>query len=178
MKEARGKNRNWPERLLWASAAALTASVLWLVWGIPGPGDPLEQDAKPLASGSGPAEGGQASEPSNAREPASDALRSAGIQLRPGESPHIDSASLDPEKGLDVRLSLPDSNGAIGVKSIRLYSEGRDPIEIPSQGSSVVTGELELKLESAWLSRGRHIIELRTDERHAIPLRRFSIEVD
>ena len=76
---------------------------------------------------------------------------------------------------LTLRLALSEEAAGIGIHSIWLYGENHAPLQIT--GERADPGEVRVEIASELLAPGRHIVELRTDELTAIPLRRYSFEV-
>ncbi len=155
-----------PRRGAWIFAAVATAATISIGWFGLRPTAPTKSDHNPPPKAIGA--------PANQRD--SPNPFTGSIRLRPGETPRIHSASLTPDAKVAVTLALPDVSPEVAVKSIRLYSEGRNPQTLT--GQRLDGGEMYLELKSAWLTPGKYILELQTDERHAIPLRRYALEVD
>jgi hypothetical protein len=96
------------------------------------------------------------------------------IVMRSSESVAIDRKHLTGDAPVLFELELPEG---VGVKSGRLVKPG--PIELrldDELGGQRETVSLALPVDQLQQS-GRYLLELRTTERSALPLRRFGIVV-
>jgi hypothetical protein len=105
------------------------------------------------------------------------AAKSAGgaIELVRGVETRVDPGSLVAGEPLAIRIALPADAANIGIESIWIYGENHAPSRI--SGQRLRPSEVRIELGPEVLTPGRHIVELRTDEITAIPLRRYSFEI-
>ena len=97
------------------------------------------------------------------------------ITLAQGRELRVAGNSIDRSRSLALLLALPPDAPDIGIKSVWLYGEGQEPTRIASKRPG--PGQVRVEIAPEFLTPGRHIVELRTDELTAIPLRRYSFEI-
>ena len=97
------------------------------------------------------------------------------LRLVQGKQALVESSAGTMGESLTLRLALPEDAADMGIKSIWLYGENHAPLQI--SGERTDPGEVRVEVASEFLTAGRHIVELRTDELTAIPLRRYSFEI-
>ncbi len=140
-------------------------------WGFSAQGP---QIAPPETEGETPAKTLQPA-PAPIEEARATAAPVAPVALKPGFEPRIDAGSLAPGEALEIQVSLPAEAANVGVEAIWVYADSHDPTQI--QGRRTSPTRLDLELGPELLERGRHIVELRTDEVTPIPLRRYAFEI-
>ena len=89
----------------------------------------------------------------------------------------LEKDALPYEGPLSLALDLPDEARGIGAHAIRIVSlDGRrlETTATPLPGSG--TG-VQVEIDTAFLSRGRYMIEIDTAEKHALQIRRYVLEL-
>ena len=105
----------------------------------------------------------------------SPALPTRELRLVRGKETLIESSARGSGEPLTLRLALPEGAADIGIESVWLYGENHAPRQI--SGERPDPREVRVEIAAEFLAPGRHIVELRTDELTAIPLRRYSFEI-
>lgn len=100
--------------------------------------------------------------------------REGPVRLQSGETVAIAWQDLTGDAPVQIELVLP---AGVAAKSGRLVTPGPASLALDAQ----VAGQADTIALAVPVERlrtpGRYILELRTDERSALPLRRFAIEV-
>lgn len=116
---------------------------------------------------------------SDSESHSADLLRAAQTDYRFPESGRlrIDSGALPPGKRVTFGLALSaDELGGQALEARVVSVEGRatDAIALPLAGDDAGAG---IALDVDWLKSGTYLIQVRTKEKAALPLRRFVLEV-
>ena len=113
-------------------------------------------------------------EPVRRSEPRPVAPRDGAVRIQPGETVLIEWQSLTGDAPVELELVLAQG---LAAKSGRLVMPGAVEVRIDAEVKGQ-TGTVELLLPVERLRQpGRYLLEIRTDERSHLPLRRFAIEV-
>ena len=89
----------------------------------------------------------------------------------------IDHAALPTEGLLNLELDLPDEARGTGTRAVKVIStDGRrtDTLAspLPGAGSGVA-----LEIDPSFLTPGRYMIEIDTEDKHPLQIRRYVLEV-
>ena len=143
---------------------ALGIAAVWIGLGR-APDEPAGVEADPA-----PAE----TEPVRRSEPRPVAPRDGTVRIRSGETVLIEWQSLTGDAPVELELVLAPG---ISAKSGRLVTPGAGEVRLDAEVQGQAdTVELALSVERL-RQPGRYLLEIRTDERSHLPLRRFAIEV-
>jgi len=150
---------------------AVFALVLIATFLVLGPENADEEsapaEAVPTAAESDPAAGAEA---------ASAAVASVAT-LATHETIEIPKAWLSADEPLVLKLQLGEPVAGAEPLSGRLLTDGRDPVDITHALRGAGPGVALVEFESGWLSLGRNVIEIKTNERTHLPLRRYVLQV-
>jgi len=153
--------------VLGASGAIGAALALWLMLGDDAP------------SSESPARGAL---PPFEREAGASASPSTGAvagdavpRVAPGGTLEIAAASLSAESPLVVRLELPGPSSGDAKLPVRILTEGGAPLHLEATASAGEGARLEVPPGA--LMPGRYLIEMKTQERSPLPLRRYVLIV-
>jgi hypothetical protein len=159
-----GSNRNARFSIMALSALAAFSIGVWftLAGSLDGPAS-----AKRGATGN-PLAGG----PASTRD-------AAGSQIPIFENGRLtlDEDALPAEGALTLVLDMPDEARGTGEHMIRIVSVDGRRIEttgIPRSGAG--TG-VELEVDTTFLSRGRYMIEIETEDDHPLQIRRYVLDL-
>jgi hypothetical protein len=108
------------------------------------------------------------------RAPRLVAPRAGPVRVQPGETVAIEAEGLTGDAPVALELALPEG---VSAKSGRLVLPGLEQVSLDEDvvGQS---GNVALAVPVEQLREpGRYLVEIRTDERSPLPLRRYAIEV-
>jgi hypothetical protein len=103
-------------------------------------------------------------------------IEKTALRIASGGRLSVASAEL-PRAGLALEIDMPDEARGHGDRAVRVISgDGRriDTTASPLPGSG--TGS-RLVIDSDWLARGRYMIEVETEDKHPLQIRRYVLEV-
>jgi hypothetical protein len=158
------------KRGLWIGAAVLVVG-LAIVWSRLEPGSPdsLAPSASESAGAPVPAGGARLDPPLRLASP-----RPGPLRLESGDVVAIERADLTGDAPVAIELLLPTG---VAVKSGRIVTPGAGSVRLDDElAGQSDTVSLSLPVEQL-RTPGRYLLEVRTDERTPLPLRRFAIEV-
>jgi hypothetical protein len=156
------------KRGLWIGAAVLVVG-LAIVWSRLEPGSPDSRAPSPSESVDAPAGRAKLDPPPRLASP-----RPGPLRLESGDVVAIDRADLTGDAPVAVELLLPTG---VAVKSGRIVTPGAGSVRLDDElAGQSDTVSLLLPVEQL-RTPGRYLLEVRTDERTPLPLRRFAIEV-
>jgi hypothetical protein len=162
------------KRGLWIGAAVLVVG-LAIVWSRLEPGSPDSPAPSPSESAGAPAPapapaGGARLDP----PPRLASPRPGPLRLESGDVVAIERADLTGDAPVAIELLLPTG---VAVKSGRIVTPGAGSVRLDDElAGQSDTVSLSLPVEQL-RTPGRYLLEVRTDERTPLPLRRFAIEV-
>ncbi len=131
-------------------------------------------------AGSPDAPEGPATTRSSAAVPAPPAVRGAefpGLRIAARGRLTLDEAALPDEGPLTLVLELPDQARGSGPQAVRIVSVDGRRIDttaspLPGAGSGV-----RLEIDRGFLSAGRYMIEIDTEDDHPLQIRRYVLEI-
>lgn len=155
---------------LWIGGAVLVVGLVAL-WALPEsersvpPGVPA-----PETAGVRSPEPGERNDP----PPRPVSLREGPLRLESGDVVEIDRRELTGDVPVAIELVLP---AGVGAQSGRIVTPGAGELRLDDELAGQ-SDTVSLALPAAQLREpGRYLLEVRTDERSPLPLRRFAIEV-
>jgi hypothetical protein len=155
---------------LGGAAVVLVVLAIWL-WSGRGPEVP-PADRQPVAETPAPAR--EERRQRRDRTPRLVAPREGPVRVESGETVAIEAQGLTGDAPVALELALPEG---VSAKSGRIVLPGLEQVRLDEDVAGQ-SGSVALALPVEQLREpGRYLVEIRTDERSPLPLRRYAIEV-
>ena len=153
-----------------AGGVAIVLAVWWLAGGSPEPTVPSDVADPPTTST-------QETAPDVPDPAAGASAEPGGLRIASGGRLSLERDTLPEDRPLGLTLALPDEARGSGDHTVRVVSTDGRRLDVtasalPGDGSGV-----QLEIDPAFLSRGRYMIEVETEEKRPLPIRRYVLEV-